>query len=245
MKKLIVVVTVPHTGTRSLMNIIDREGYVKLNKLLNATKEERKLKDRNNIQTWIEGRSHHIYLNEYALAYQNINNDPIILEDKINIIHGHISEETAPIVQFLSNYTRIITTCRDPLLTLISVNQRDKYKPIEVNNKKVAGSRRAYNELNAWILWAKYLYKTNPFIIPIDLKKDNLVYNNYDFAAIYDINITHPNNQKGYPLRTAYENGDLDYIKKELGESYNALLKLQPLLQPVLEEIGYTNLLWW
>lgn len=64
MKKLIVAVTVPHTGTRSLMNVVDKNGYISLSRLLVRTKEARKNKNRCKIVSSLTEKMHHLVVKE-------------------------------------------------------------------------------------------------------------------------------------------------------------------------------------
>ncbi len=49
-----------------------------------------------------------------------------------------------------------------------------------------------------------------------------------------------------YPLKQAYLNGDVDAVRRGLSESaFDVLMERESLLRPFLEELGYTDLMWW
>jgi hypothetical protein len=53
-------------------------------------------------------------------------------------------------------------------------------------------------------------------------------------------------NTKGdYEYKRAYQQRDRRWIEKRLPEVWRELKKLEPLLRPKLEELGYKDLLWW
>jgi hypothetical protein len=105
---------------------------------------------------------------------------------------------------------------------------------IQTNHREIRGY------LFMWELWAKHIHKLNPNYIFMDLPNTE---ENFDGVGFYDIgkhNVT-----KTYSLKAAYYNKDLLLIAKELRCSLKALMDMEPLLRPPLEELGYEDLLWW
>lgn len=83
------------------------------------------------------------------------------------------------------------------------------------------------------------LDKLDPLYVPVDLNKE-IFYNDTSFCDIG----THAS-YGGYPLKDAYYNNNLQYIIKCLGVNYDALKERESLFRPLLEKIGYKDLLWW
>lgn len=91
-----------------------------------------------------------------------------------------------------------------------------------------------------WELWAKHIHKLNPYYIHMDLDKDREGYPGVDLTNIGKHNVS-----KTRPLKEAYYNKDLFNIAKELEDNLRALMDMEYILRPTLEDLGYRNLLWW
>ena len=91
-----------------------------------------------------------------------------------------------------------------------------------------------------WELWAKRIHKLEPYYIYMDLDKGREDYPDVDFSNIGKYNVS-----KTRPLKEAYYNKDLFSIAKELKNNLKALIDMESVLRPPLEELGYKNLLWW
>lgn len=242
--KLITVATVPHTATRSIVTLIDKHGYKKLQGILSKSKEIRKNKERNNYFTAHTETHNHIYLQELDIEYnktKDILDCSQIDKNKINIIHGHIDDGTINCIHALNEVGKIIVSCRDPLLTLLTTKVRNDKKPMPSENhftKYKDLPTRLAAQLISWELWAN-ICKLDPFIVPVDITTD-LRFGDIDFSKIGVVG-----SYGQYPLKKAYYDKDLEYIKKELEESYNYLTNLEPILRPNLEKIGYSELMWY
>jgi hypothetical protein len=56
----------------------------------------------------------------------------------------------------------------------------------------------------------------------------------------------HNNDLGTYPLKEAYQNGDLITIKDGVSQgAVNHLISKQKLIRPFLEFLGYSDLMWW
>jgi len=54
------------------------------------------------------------------------------------------------------------------------------------------------------------------------------------------------NSAGDYPLKRAYLDGDVDLVRRGLSESaFDVLRERESLLRPFLEELGYSDLMWW
>ncbi len=187
--------------------------------------------------------------NEFGLnvfAYGVIKLD----ETKNYLISGHIAERNMQTIKNLNEISQIIVPIRDPLLSQISAYARKK---LSGSNKFGGGAMNAIAErhistlnkgmgrqLSSWGLWANEIFKMNPFHVPLDLGVNHLRYGDIYFK---DIGI---HNTKGdYPLKQAYYDRDLSYIKSKLNDNLEALISMEPILRPPLEKLGYKDLLWW
>lgn len=250
MLKLLVVATPHYTGTHSIMNFIDSEGYSRLAESLIHTKEKRSNRDSlGKGKIWAEdtGGRRHIWLSEMAVHWPDmkrkgykIYQHPILDYDKTNIIHGHIIPETLEILQELSEIKRLIVTVRDPLAALISCKVRDLSK----TGREDVGEITVWMEqcLTEWELLATEIDKLDPFYVPIDLDLTGYTYFGINFSSLNGVVASSRGN---YKLKKFYQDGKLETIKYYLGEGYDRLIELRPVLQPVLEKIGYKDLLWW
>ena len=106
---------------------------------------------------------------------------------------------------------------------------------IKASNYEIRG------QLFMWDLWAKHIHKLKPFYIPMDLdNKQDIVYKGINFK-----DLKHHNATEHHPLKQAYYDRDISYLAKELQSNLGALIKLESVLRPPLEELGYKDLLWW
>lgn len=232
MVDIVCTATVHITGTHSLVSLV-KDTVEK--HIIAREKPNKRYKLRNKFKP--------IYmppLLKWGPKYENILQCPIMNKNKVNYICGHIDHSNIDLIKDISKHTRIITTCRDPLLTLIGIKRRNKppLQNIEYEKHKHLHNRMAHT-LVCWELWATEFYELDPFIIPLDINS-NIKYDIFDFSKMKV-----ENSRGDYPLKQAYYDKNLDYIKNEIGEEFNALVGLGNTLRPVLEKIGYKDLLWW
>ena len=56
----------------------------------------------------------------------------------------------------------------------------------------------------------------------------------------------HNNDLGTYPLKEAYQEGDLEKVREGVSEdAVNLLISKRPLIEPFLEFLGYSDLMWW
>lgn len=243
---IIAVATVPHTATRSIVTLIDEHGYRKLQEILTFTKKERRSRNREKLFSASTKIHNHVYIQELGIEYQKTkdsNKCSLIDKNKINVIHGHIEPNTIECIKDISKLTELIVPCRDPLLTLLTAKVRNDKKPLPAENdfdKYKDLPTRLAQQLVAWELWAKEILPLNHINLPVDLDPPTLKYKGINFSKLPVIG-----SYGNYPLKQAYYDKDLDYIKFELGIAYDYFIDLKDVLQPPLENIGYADLLWW
>jgi hypothetical protein len=248
---ILVVATCHYTGTHSIMNFLDTKGYQELANTLIYTKQRRLEKSRSKIYAGDTEYSRHIWIPELVFLWPEIEkynfrllDHPVIVKDKVNIIHGHIIPDNMDVLKELNYLSRIIVTVRDPLAALISCKIRDQTKKnrkedIDPNETSI------YMEqcLKEWELFATEIPKLKPYYVPVDLDLTGYKYRGIDFGRMMKYE---PVSSRGYyDLKAAYKNKELDKVKDELKQDYDKFIELRPALQPVLEEIGYKDLLWW
>lgn len=250
MVELITVATVPYTGTHSIMSVIDSGGYAHYcNALLKSkTYRERRDKGEEDQEKLISvetDTSTHILLQELAFRWPEIKekvgdilHHPLFKPDKSNVVHGHMTRDTSDVIRELSEYTRIIMTVRDPLITLISCRERDLKKENRQNKTDEDGSTWMSQQIDSW-KWFVELADICPLYVPVDLPC-TISYKGYDLG-----NLDIRGSYGVYPLKQAYYNRRLEDIITSLNGYYDDLLEMSPQLRPILEDIGYRNLMWW
>lgn len=92
--------------------------------------------------------------------------------------------------------------------------------------------------LYMWEIWARYLHELDPSYVFMDLSNTNL-------QGIGIANLGKVNVSKTRPLKDAYINNDVFSIAKELRSNLKALIDMEDILRPPLEELGYKDLMWW
>ena len=103
-----------------------------------------------------------------------------------------------------------------------------------------AGNNEMRGFLFMWELWAKHIHKLNPHYIYIDMDNPK---EKFEDIGIY--NLKKHNVSGSLPLKEAYYNKDLLYIAAKLKSNLKALIDMELMLRPTLEELGYKDLLWW
>lgn len=154
---------------------------------------------------------------------------------KKNIIFGHISLTNIGFtIDFIKKYP-CITPMRDPLLALITWYHRHRLNTIDKKD-----IREIYI---MFLLWSEIFFDKIAFHAPVDLNLPNLKYKNIDFS-----NLNTEGSSGNYDLKKYYYSGDINWIKnysREFSIAYYLLTQLEFYLRPRLEQLGYSNLMWW
>ena len=166
-----------------------------------------------------------------------------------NMVTGDIDPSNTKEMKRLSKYYKSVTLLRDPLLTLISARARDTEADIT-------------GILRSWIFFMKEVMPLRPFLLPLDLLKtpehreqaliglvEHFELQWVDkWGDIVDEMVKkwpETNSLGAYPLKLAYYNKDLGYIKKSLKKEFHSLQMIEGILRPLLEDYGYKDLLWY
>ena len=188
--------------------------------------------------------------------------------DKLNLIQTHIKT----IESLTKDRDKLITihpdqcaamltnpfivTLRDPLLALITHRSRH-------SNLSPIGAIQNWKAFFAFLTAMEKREVKPPIFLPVDLLKT------WDYQRVAgildDILVTYglrTNNkivnkwaselpvfnsygQMMPRLRRAYQNNDLETITELIGNDLKLLQEIEPNLRPLLEQAGYSNLLWW
>ncbi len=147
---------------------------------------------------------------------------------KTNLISGHIERRNVQFIKDLkdiNNISQVIVPMRDPLLSLLSAYHR----------KEGMGDM-----LTSWDLWIEHVHILNPFYVPVDLDVSSLVYRDIKFE---DIGLYGYRGE--YGLKRAYYDRNLEAIVRKLRGNIKSLQDKEFVFRPILEKLGYKNLLWW
>ena len=169
--------------------------------------------------------------------------EQFILNRDINILKQYRKPSTQNIsgTNFYRDESEPTIKPKKPISDYLNIlGKRGAKKPIPGSEHINAGSNEMRGFLFMWELWAKHIHKLNPHYIYMD--KDNLK-EKFEDIGIY--NLEKHNVSKSLPLKKAYYNKDLLYIATELNSNLKALIDMESILRPPLEELGYENLLWW
>ncbi len=243
---LIPIVAVAHTGFTSVFKLFDKEEYnhIDLDKIRGVDPDDIKLDE-----------------TKMNIAFGNI-------MSKINIVKylNELSKVIIPIrdplLSIISTYARQTRTNlgKPPLYSKAnkpasqnvkgSITSANIIIPSKGPMKDMSQTRHIgaphsgiRGQLFGWELWANHIYGIKPFHVPLDLGVSNLVYRDIEFKNIGIHNSI--NSLVNQELKKAYNDRDLLYIVSELGGNFHALVRMESILRPPLEELGYKDLLWW
>lgn len=162
-----------------------------------------------------------------------------------SIIHAHIAHVVDSFV-LIANTAPLISM-RDPLAAIISKLKR--YPEFEEET----------NMIDVFVSMAKILPKLDaPFKIScIDLiKPENRLESLLGILEWFSLE-DEPKKLKNwaekwpkypcwdYELKTKYFEGDIDFLKRFIPKAWEQITKEEEVLRPWLEDLGYSNLLWW
>jgi hypothetical protein len=161
--------------------------------------------------------------------------------ESCNLVWGHFHEKEKALLFGLATAWPAVVPVRDPLLSLCSRRAR---QPSEDDLGRM---------FEAWRLWVAF-DDWEPAYVPVDLPNHNaLVAAAMLFATpmvpsqIEAQETREPLNSQGaYPLRNAYDAGDREVVRVGLGPAvYTRLRNMEGELRPILERVGYRDLMWW
>lgn len=223
--KIILLASVPHTGTIFLQQFVEQHpeigNVVGLSQLVN-------------------GRSGG--LEDPYRAQRGM------VPGTTNLVWTHIQHQTLDAIRAFHHHVPTIIPLRDPLLSLITAKKRREdahhvwivenwlmlrvfiwpygdaaYYPVDLESKKPYNERR------------QNLHKIIEYC---GLPADNYV---DEYAHRFQ-----PANSRGeYELKTMYKDGDFAQLRLHLKKEIEHLQANEDVLRPMLEEIGYKDLLWW
>ncbi len=161
----------------------------------------------------------------------------------------------------IATVTPTVIPVRDPLAALISYQVR-----AETAGRKTETGFAPRSHVESWVAlaqtWEKILKNFGHVrFMPWDLlgQGDRFEIAEKLFGISTDLgmmdgkpsltcarDMIHNNDRGTYPLKEAYQNGDLEEIRQGVSEgAVNLLTSKQKLLRPFLEFLGYSDLMWW
>ena len=179
-----------------------------------------------------------------------------------NLVVGHFDRPNISHIQLLSQFWRPVTTLKDPLFTMLSMHERTKPENCKETDTEPDPHQKNGDPLFMPTMWNSFMWAVNavkPFCICVDLldTTEERVYalSKACEAAGISLDVDYiekfakewpPTNTLGsYPLKDAYLAGDMEAIEAELPREVAILRAMEPQLRPMLEVLGYENLMWW
>lgn len=254
--KIILLATVPHTGTWFMVEFFRSHpgvsNFVEIQVLQKAS---------NLMPDGMAGR-------------------PGLASDRINLIQGHFGYPVhEKLLLAFAAMCPLVIPLRDPLLGLISGKDRER-EDLEDSGLRIA---KAWLELAAKVDDERDFYQ--PFYLPLDLLTDgkyeipglakpfshkharlSKLVQALSVADLHDTEIDDSirrssfkharkwaeewphdqHNSRGmYPLKEAYLAGDVKKIRDAMPKAYYFLEQAEDALRPMLEREGYRELMWW
>ena len=213
---LALLATVPHTGTNWLLEFL-RPHFEHVVQTTELVKTESYQRDASGVVLGLSMRGH-------------------------DLVWGHVREREKQLMFALAAAgVPVIVPVRDPLLALCSTR-----------NHFPAGDGDSWF-FEAWKLWAA-MDDWGPTYVPIDRMDGSdldevlvALHASDDVESIEAQLVSPPVNSQGdYPLRIHYDARNKHALRGALGAPlWERLLTMEPLLRPILERLGYRDLLWW
>jgi len=242
MTRFVFLPTITHTGTffvaAFLLKHPDIKGYFQVNTLAAILDEDEKV-------------VHHV-LGATPLK----GGEPFITErfvyGRVNIIQDHIWCFPNYYMATLMTVLPTIIPLRDPLLTILSANERIKDREIRDKRDLVKAWKALVSIINSISGTTKLAF------FPIDQaadKRSGILRETLEYLQLPSLLPYVSDWAKEWPKcyntggqyegKIAYETGDIAWIKSSLGHYWEALQEAESHLRPFLEQHGYKNLLWW
>lgn len=159
-----------------------------------------------------------------ALGGKQIGLEAALSGDKADVVHVHLRQTQwlwAAIKAFALGH-RTVIPMRDPLLSVI--------KGLHIGDIYPQRRVQAFEDV------VKLDRLTDVEFVPVDLPGKRVNW----------IKEWGPENSAGnYPLKQAYCRGDTSDITSDISGVWDFLCKREDKLRPLLERIGYRDLLWW
>ncbi len=171
-----------------------------------------------------------------------------------NLIHGHFNHDNIKMMQAFATTCPVVIPLRDPLLALISSKQRDRSQ-----HGQYLHVVDQFVDMVAKIDVCRKVY--DPLYFPIDLidKEDMndrrdalravLIHTGLDdpgYSWPVAKDWPRPNSRDDdHDLKRAYLDGDFKTVKLHLPKEVERLKDAECVIRPLLERVGYRDLIWW
>ncbi len=228
--KIIFCPTIPHTGTWFLVDflkeMVEVENFIQLQAL---RKNETFLRD-------------------------PVSGQAGLVHGVVNLLQGHFTPQHAQLIMAFAAQCPTIIPLRDPLAALVTRQHRHpELSHVHIVNgfvelaSKIDLHRDSFNPL--YVPWDMF-HATDDRVMALTdivehagLSYDKNAETIGDWAASWPI--AEHNSQGVYPLKRAYKDGDWPALRAELAPEIQVLQQAEHIIRPMLERVGYRNLLWW
>lgn len=253
--KPLAILTVQHTGTHFITDIVSR-----LTKGKYCLFQHEK-NNKNRLNVVIDERHDHYFgasdgweINNYIKSFQY---------EGLKVFRCHVGQSEESFlkdkeIKHIAKKINIVTSLRDPLLACISMKIRNR-----------SGSH--VQQIDGFCLLSELAARYSLFALPVDLLSRASIETRLDelqklsdFIGIGELLSPQAMEQAGnWPkigtwknnpscqdgpyeesLLQAYNNMDVKFLEKELGQTFKLLKKARGKMKPFLERYGYKDLMW-
>lgn len=229
--KVVVLASVPHTGTFFVENFLRNHKSVGHSLGVGPVLKSRCLvRRRLGEKAWEEG----------------------LEPGSVNVMQAHLTPYNLKYIQAFALFNPLVIPMRDPLLAMVSTVARN---PDNDPMKQVD----AFVDLAEAIVSHQHIYQ--PYFVPVDLLQEEKSGHRYnalaslqthcglavdkDHTALVATRWEPVNSAALYPLKKDYLNRDKKSLWKALGREISAMQAREGVLRPMLEKIGYKDLIWY
>ena len=229
--KVIVLASVPHTGTFFVEDFFrHHDGVAHCLGIGPVLKSRSLVRRRLGAKAWEEG----------------------LEPGYVSCMQAHLTAANFTTIMVFSLFNPLVIPMRDPLLALVSTAERNPDNdPMKQVDAFVSLAERIEGMHETYV----------PMYVPVDLMAEQRPVKRYDALVQLQLHCGLPierslttdtaslwapiNSAGKYPLKTAYYEGEKKPIWDRLGREIGVLQANQETVRPMLERIGYSDLLWW
>src|SRR3990167_3529199 len=177
-----------------------------------------------------------------------------LVPNQVNLIQGHFQLEFMHLILSFAAACPTVIPLRDPLASVLTA----------VNRKRTQGNVDYSYIVDRWVLMTTTVWLNRdfykPLFVPLDLVERAGVEVKFELlgavlghmglgytkhAVRWADEWPYHNSRGEYPLKDLYLTRDATAIAHEVPGEWEALRRAQYILRPMLEQMGYRDLLWW
>ncbi len=218
--RVCLLASVPHAGTNWLLEFLQRQPIIRHTVQLNALAKTVSYRRRG-----ISRDAH----------------DEALDPDCCNLVWGHFRTKEKALLFGLATAWPAVVPVRDPLLVFCSHRNRGL---ADEGYEQIFVAWRLFAAFDDW--QPSYVTVDRPDALGLSLAAEKLKLPVTSDDIRNQMNRPAVNAQGTYPLREQYEAGDWKAVRKGVGPGvYDRLRYMEDLLRPILEKLGYHDLMWW